>query len=166
MILLTKFAESRGERGDTVRKYISRHKEAFEGHIDTDGKQMLLDDEAVKLLEEIYPLPKPVEVVEDTESRKKLIDALERLEKAKDTILTLNNRCSELEMRRLESETELLLLEEKNKHEIEQSRYEIEMLRSSEALKITRIEQLEAELEAEKSRSLSLGEALKRVFSK
>jgi len=39
---------------------------------------MLLDDVAVELLEEVYPLPKPIEVVEDTESRAKLIEALER----------------------------------------------------------------------------------------
>lgn len=159
MILLTKFAESRGERGDTVRKYISRHKETFEGHISMDGKQMLLDDVAAELLEEVYPLPKMVEVVEDVESRKKLVEALERLEVAKDAILKLREHCNELEMQKLELETSQLLLEERSQHEIEK----IQGVSEQQEAKIM---ELEAELEAEKNRPLSIGEALKRVFSK
>ena len=157
MILLTKFAESRGERGDTVRKYISRHKEMFEGHIDSTGKHMLLDDVAVELLEEVYPLPKPIEVVEDTESRAKLIEALERLEKAKDLIAELSNQCNQLKIEKMELETSQMLLEEKNKHEIE-------VLRSADESKNFKIQELETELETERTRKLSIGEAIRRIL--
>lgn len=96
---LSDFAKSRGVNRDTITQYIRRNKEQFEGHTKVDGKWMELDQVAEELLDKKYPLPHPVEIVEDTESRRQLILAQQRiiqlqqeLAAAKDTIaLTTKN---------------------------------------------------------------------------
>lgn len=88
MILLIKFAEERNEKPDTIRKYINRRKDEFEGHIRIIGKQMELDEVAVKLLEEKYPLPKPIEIVQGV-NPDDYMEVLEQLNKAKDLVIQL-----------------------------------------------------------------------------
>lgn len=56
------FAEQRGIESGTVYVYISRHPE-IKSHTFKQGKAMELDDEALRILSEQYPLPKPVQVV-------------------------------------------------------------------------------------------------------
>lgn len=75
MISLSSFAKSREVSADTVATYIRRHKKMFEGMTERQGNKMFLDDRALELLEEVYPLPKPIQVIEDTESRQRLIEA-------------------------------------------------------------------------------------------
>lgn len=76
-MLIIEFAESRNEKPDTIRKYISRHKDEFKGHTTLSGSKMEIDDVAYDLLEKVYPMPKPIQIVEDTEARKKLMQAQE-----------------------------------------------------------------------------------------
>ena len=79
------FAQGRGEKTDTIRKYVNRHPEEFAGLIKYAGKSMILSPEAVKKLDAVYPLPKPVEVVdvemlrELAECRKELAEAHRKL---------------------------------------------------------------------------------------
>lgn len=108
LILLTKFAEIRQEKPDTVRKYISRHKEEFAGHTLSKDNKMLLDEVAVDILNEIYPLPKPVEIIEDTESRRKLIQAQE-------LIIQLQNKIIEQSDKLALYEAQKQLLEDKER---------------------------------------------------
>lgn len=75
---LRDFAEIRGIKPDTVASYIRKHPEIAE-FTSMEGKFMVLSDEAVELLEKKYPLPKPVQVIQDTESLKKLTVAQEKL---------------------------------------------------------------------------------------
>lgn len=74
MLQIQDFIQGRNLNYDTVRKYIKRNEKLFDGHI---GKRnnIILDDYAVDLLEKKYPLPNPVEVIQDTESREQLIKA-------------------------------------------------------------------------------------------
>lgn len=112
MILLTNFAEERGEKPDTVRKYIRRHEEEFEGLFKIDGKQMILSSEAVRLLEKVYPLPKPIEIVEDVETIKALAESRAQLAKAQEVIIQLQQKMNEQAVMLVQAENKMLLLEE------------------------------------------------------
>lgn len=76
LISIANFAQSRGQEKNTVNMYIRRHPEILKETVKR-GKSRYLDTEsaAFKELELIYPLPKPVEIIEDTEARRQLIDA-------------------------------------------------------------------------------------------
>lgn len=75
---ISEFIEFRNVEYDTIRRYISRKPEIFKGHTGRPGR-IELDDYAVEQLEKKYPLPHPVQVVEDTDARKKLSDLQEKL---------------------------------------------------------------------------------------
>lgn len=65
---ITEFAASRGVRRETVSIYIKRHPE-ISAHVTKSGNESVLDDEAVSMLAEQYPVPAPVPVIEDAEAR-------------------------------------------------------------------------------------------------
>ena len=100
------FAASHGVKANAVRQYIYRHpeiqaliQEAGEGE-QQNGVSMILGDEAIELLEKKYPNPRPVEVVEDVETHRKLEAALaeiNRLQKENaDTRIALTKAQGEL----------------------------------------------------------------------
>ena len=60
---LSQFAEGHGIKINALSNYISRHPEIQE-HIKKEGKNTELLPEAVRLLEAVYPIPKPVQVVQ------------------------------------------------------------------------------------------------------
>lgn len=153
MVLLTSFAESRNEKPDTIRKYISRHKEKFEGHCSFSGTKMEIDDEAMLMLDQVYPLPKPIEIIEDTESRKELI-------KAQKLIIQLQQKISEQSMALAKAEANKLLLEDKEeqlkekKAEILQIKAEISNEKARADVERARAEDAQKEIERLKNRSL------------
>ena len=71
---IKEFIEGRNVRYDTVRKYIINNEELFKGHIGRPNN-IVLDKDAISILEKKYPLPEPIQVIEDTEARQKLIEA-------------------------------------------------------------------------------------------
>ena len=71
---LRDFAETRGVKVTTVAQYIREHPE-IDALTTMDGKFKVLSDEAIDILDKKYPMPKPVQVVQDTESLKKLAEA-------------------------------------------------------------------------------------------
>ena len=75
---ISEFIEGRGISYDTVRRYLNRNKEKFKGHIGKKGK-IVLDEYAVELLNEKYPLPQPIEMVQDPELLRKYNAVLEQL---------------------------------------------------------------------------------------
>ena len=79
MLRVSDFAEERHVDRNAVTQYIRRHPEIFEGHTRREGNQLLADEEAAEALNRQYPLPQLVEVVEDRESRQKLILAQEKI---------------------------------------------------------------------------------------
>lgn len=83
---ITEFATSRGVSAQTVSIYMQRHKAAFDKHKQRDGKSVILDDVALQMLDKIYPVPAPVEVVEDVETMRQLIAAQQTIIQLQDTI--------------------------------------------------------------------------------
>ena len=101
---ISEFAEGRGIKVQTVSIYIRRHYEKFKGHIKSEGKAKILDDAAVELLEAQYPLPNPIMVVEDKETRK-------QLEAAKDRIIELQGQLLDARAQLADAQQKALLLE-------------------------------------------------------
>lgn len=60
---IKEFIENRTCEQQAVQRYILRHPELFDGHAVRQGKELELDDVAVRFLEKKYPLAAPVQVV-------------------------------------------------------------------------------------------------------
>lgn len=84
---MTEFARERGEEPNTVGAYIRRYKDKFEGHTFMDGKRMMLDDHALAILDEQYPMPQPVIVKEDFKTMQALAEAQAKVIELQDQIL-------------------------------------------------------------------------------
>lgn len=78
LITIAEFAKSRNVDRDTVNAFIRNHSE-IKKQTQKQGKNIVIDTEceAFALLDKQYPLPTPVQIIEDTESRQKLIKAQE-----------------------------------------------------------------------------------------
>lgn len=79
VLKISDFAKSRNVNYDTVRRYIKRNPDIFKDHIGK-ANNIELDDEALKILDEKYPLPSPVEVIQDTERVNHLMERLADLQ--------------------------------------------------------------------------------------
>lgn len=121
-MILIEFAKSRNEKPDTIRKYINRHPEQFAGHISKSGNKMELDSVAQELLEEVYPLPRPVEVIVDTESREELIRMQKLLIQAQQEMMRMQTLVAQ-------AEAQKILLEDKES-QLNDAREEIKELRA------------------------------------
>jgi predicted ribosome quality control (RQC) complex YloA/Tae2 family protein len=132
---ITEFARGRNIQPQTISIYIRRHAKRFEGHTSKDGKTLELDDEAVKMLDEKYPLPKPVQVINgvDPEEYKLLqeeVDHLHRQYEAKmEVILSLQDKLNQAQERIGQAEAAKLLLEDK-KQQLEKAEDRIEKMES------------------------------------
>lgn len=149
---LKDFAESRNESSHTIATYIRRHPEEFDGHTSMSGNRLVLDDEAIEMLDKVYPLPKPVEIIVDHESRDKLIKALEE-------IRVLEKEIKESYQIVADAKATLMLLEDK-KQELEASRADFEAERERADSLLLENAELKIQLEAEKNRKLSFWERL------
>ena len=76
---ISDYAKSRGVEPQAVSRYINRHSSAYEGLVAKEGRHVVLSDAAIAKLDDVYPLPKPVEVIVDHVSRDKLILAQEQI---------------------------------------------------------------------------------------
>ena len=74
---IKEFIEGRNVEYIAVYQYIKRNPK-FKGHIGRKGK-IVLDEYAVELLDEKYPYPQPVEMVQDPELLRKYNAVLEQL---------------------------------------------------------------------------------------
>lgn len=100
-IKLTDFAKERKIEPSAVHMYLKRHPEL--GVAIKKGKDVYLDTnhEDFQILEKKYPLPQLVEIIEDTEVRKKLIFAQE-------TIIKLQNELAERDRKLFEYSKQLI----------------------------------------------------------
>lgn len=86
---VSEFAKERNIEPAAIHMYISRNKDMFEGHIKKIKGQRgnILDDEAYRILNDIYPLNKSIEVLEyDPEAEKKIREKDEQIQQLNDTI--------------------------------------------------------------------------------
>lgn len=103
---ITDFCKGRNVDAQAIRKYIDRHPDDFAGHTGKKGREVTLDDYALAILEDKYHFPAPVEVIEDTEARRKLIQAQEM-------IIQLQIRIQEQTAAIAQAEATKMLLEDK-----------------------------------------------------
>nr|WP_181365797.1 hypothetical protein [Butyrivibrio fibrisolvens]AAA99530.1 putative plasmid recombination protein [Butyrivibrio fibrisolvens]prf//2120283A recombination protein [Butyrivibrio fibrisolvens] len=142
---ITEFAESRQVQPQAISRYIGRHPEKFNGHTEKKGKTVELDDIALEFLEKKYPLPAPVQIIEDTESRQKLI-------KAQELIIQLQGKLMDAQSQIAEAEATKMLLEDKN---VQIKKYELteaEDKKTIDELK-QQVANLSTELTKEKSKT-------------
>ena len=78
-----------------------------------DSKQKVLDDMAVELLDKKYPLSKPIQIIEDTESRNKLLEAQRTIIKMQQVIIEMSAEKERLAI--LAERVRLLEIAEKEK---------------------------------------------------
>lgn len=79
------FIQGRYVQHQAVLRYINRHNNLFKGHIKRVGKELILDDIAVKILENKYP--KPLYTIEDYQKLEYKIIQLEKYLLEKDLII-------------------------------------------------------------------------------
>lgn len=140
---VTEFLKGREVERQAVTRYINRHEEIFKGHTEKVGKELELDSVAVAELEKVYPLPKPVTIINGVPHEDYI--------KVQNDLIMSQKLVSELQNRLLETQEQIatakateLLLEDKTQ----------------------RISDLEAKVEAKKEEIKELQEALATEQSK
>ncbi len=153
IITITEFSEQRNEDRDTVNAYIRKHPE-IQKDVSKKGKNTVIDtaSDGYALLDKQYPLPKPIEVIEDTESRAKLI-------KTQELVIQLQDKLNRAQMQIAQAEATKILLEDKEtqlEREYERSAKAEERATTAEgqmeSLR-TEIEKLQEELERERAKT-------------
>lgn len=97
MLTLSAFARGRDVEPKTVSIYMKRHNMTY-------NKDKGLTDEQIAILDEIYPIPKPVIVVnglpaeEERQLREELDEVRKMLDVAKDKIIELTERNATLQL--------------------------------------------------------------------
>lgn len=152
---LSDFARQRKIPRDTITQYIRRNSELFEGHTKVDGKWLIIDETAEELLNEKYPLPQMVQIIEDTESRAKLI-------KAQEAIIQLQGQLNEATTKIAQAEAVKLMLEDK---EEQLEKTEERLLKTENTLETERTEAKQA-IEQYKADIARLQEELAQERSK
>lgn len=107
LVSIKDFSEERNVDNDTVNAYLRNHPE-IKQHTKRVRKNIVIDteSEAYALLEKQYPLPKMIQIVEDTESREKLLQAQE-------LIIQLQKKINEQSQLIAQAEATKMLLEDK-----------------------------------------------------
>ncbi len=165
LVSISDFASSRQQDRGTVAAWIRKHPEVDEG-CTMVGKDKCIDinSDAYRILDKQYPLPLPVEVVVDHESRDKLLEAQNQLLQAQKLITELYKQIGEKDKLIAQNESAQLLLEDKTKqleeereaHRVDnekaEDRYTHEYLRACDAEdRVKAMEEKLAELEQEKA---------------
>ena len=111
---ISEFARERGVKPTTVSLYIRRHKEEFDDHIQpsTTGNSLELDDTALKILDEKYPLQQPIQVLDhDPELERKVNEQNELIKELQAKIILLQQQNGTLDHQLGEAKQKQLMLE-------------------------------------------------------
>lgn len=115
---ISEFLKGRNVERQAITRYINRHEDEFDGHITKTGREIELDEDAIRILERKYPLPAPVEIIIDHESRDKLLEAQERIIQLQQTVCELQKQLTEHERTKFlleDAENRLSVSESKNR---------------------------------------------------
>lgn len=137
---ITEFAKSRNIEPQAVSRYLNRHEE-LKKQCRKEGKNLLLTDDVLRVLDEKYPIPKPTIImngVPEEEHR----DALEKLLKAQELIIQLQNELTDQKLLQAENEAQKLLLEDRERRAEEDAKEAKE-----------KVAELTAELEKERQKT-------------
>lgn len=108
LVSITDFSKTRNIDRDTVNAFIRNHSE-IKKETKKQGKNIVIDTEspAFEILNKQYPLPQLVQVIEDIESKNKLIQAQEM-------IIQLQKQLNDQNKMIIQAEINQALLEDKN----------------------------------------------------
>ena len=134
---ITEFAKSRNIKPQTVSRYINRHSEKFDGLVLKSGKEITLSEEAIYILDKVYPLPKPIQVIVDHESRDKLVEAQSIIIKLQQQ---LNNQAEQIAGSRINQ----ILLEQKEQ-ELETIKSDLQTEKEKTAAAIAEVQEIKIE---------------------
>lgn len=104
---ILEFCTARGIQTQRVLKYIQRHTDQFEGHVIKKGQSVEVDDFALRILEEKYPIPPDLIPSPNAELQAQLAAA-------KDYIIVLQKEAIQHEKLLAKAELDKILLEERN----------------------------------------------------
>ena len=158
---ITEFARQRGVEPQTVRHYINEHAE-IKKHTTKNGKSVELLAEAEKLLDQKYPLPKPIEIIEDKESRQKLIQAQELIVQLQQKQLELMERIADQSTAIAKAEAQTILLEDKER-QLQERDKQIKELGQRLNEKEYELSEQRSELEEEKEQKLEAVQEVERL---
>lgn len=108
------FLNGRNVERQALTRYINRHPELFKNHTKKVGKEIELDDEAVAILDKIYPLIQPVELINGVPQEVHIKIQNELIQVQKDNAELMKALLQAHEQLSV-ANTEKLLLEEKTK---------------------------------------------------
>ena len=162
---ISEFARSRGIEPQTVRHYVNDH-EYIKKHTKKVGKTVELSEEAIELLDKIYPLPRPVQLMNgvDPDEHKAVQD---KLTAAQEFIIKLQNKMMEDQKLLAQAEAQKILLEDRESQlkiateEGEKKDTEIDLQKKKIEEQNRQLEELKNENERLKNRSL-----FERIFNK
>lgn len=127
MLNISEFLKGREVKPNTLSNYIARHPELFEGHVKREGKNTFLDDEAVRILEEKYPLAKPVVIINGL-SQEEERELREKLQRTQEMLVAMQNELANTKLQLAEKEKAEFLLELKEE-KIEELTKEVETMK-------------------------------------
>ena len=162
---ISEFARSRGVEPQTVRHYVNDH-EYIKKHTKKVGKTVELSEEAIEFLDKIYPLPRPVQLMNgvDPDEHKAVQD---KLTAAQEFIIKLQNKMMEDQKLLAQAEAQKILLEDRESQlkiateEGEKKDTEIDLQKKKIEEQNRQLEELKNENERLKNRSL-----FERIFNK
>lgn len=155
---IAEFAKKRGVDQQAVYKYIKRHPDAFDNHV--SGHPMQLDEEALRILSSVYPEKNAVEIVED-------VDAYKQLVEAQKTILNLQEKIHAYERMKADSEaSERLLAQRESDNEWLKRQLEKAQAEAAEERKKSEAAKEEAEEAKRETNRLRTRGFWARVFNK
>lgn len=147
LMKISEFARERGIEASAVYKYLERNPE-LKNQCRREGKKIVLTEKVLEELEIQYPLKNTAVVVNGIPEEVHL-EALERLAKAQDVIIMLQNQISDCKLLLAEKENGIQLLEYKQEH-MEERLIEEKMKRE---VAESRISTLQEELKIEKNKT-------------
>ena len=109
-ISISKFAEGRGLKRDTVNAYIRRNPNLFSGHTEQTSEGIFLDEAALDILDQKYPLPSPVEVIKDTKSLELLVVEQKKSAELQEKVFKLQQELNDTKLLLTKKEDEMLRL--------------------------------------------------------
>lgn len=154
------FCKHREVQATTVMQYIRRNPEKFEGHTSKNGISWEIDEFALKLLEDKYPMPAEIMAPLDAELAR-------QLEEQKDLIIELQQKIIKQNDLISSAQANQLLLTERTT-QIEELKIEKADLTTENAALVTQIAELQAQLhqsQEETKRAQETAESLRnRTF--
>lgn len=148
---IQEFIKDRNINYSTVFQYIKRNEKLFSGHIGS-SKKIELDDIAIEILDKKYPLPNPVQIIEDTAAKEELAEVKSQLIQTQQMVISLQQKL-------VEAAPKIAFIEQTEKtlelttQELFDSKEENTTLKNENIQIKDELAKLQTELENEKSKS-------------